>query len=165
MKYWLSQLQAASEAHRAQHQARRDEKASRPWKIGWRGCWRRSPSRYSGRGCRCRLFKLHCAADRAATVIPVSLEPRYVGRGFSGGATGGALEGSMRCGAGLHNATRGCPLFSHERRFSMSEFEAALKTQGRYISPVLLELGWRRKRVWSTTGQYHRYWEPPANSD
>ena len=46
----------------------------------------------------------------------------------------------------------------------MVEFEGALKTQGKYISPVLLELGWRRKRVWSTTGQYHRYWEPPRSS-
>jgi hypothetical protein len=46
--------------------------------------------------------------------------------------------------------------FTRSRPFSMSEFEAALKTQGKYISPVLLELGWRRKRIWSTTGQYHR---------
>lgn len=45
------------------------------------------------------------------------------------------------------------PAVSRDRRFSMSEFEAALKTQGKYISPVLLELGWRRKRIWSTTGQ------------
>ena len=27
MKHWLSQLNAAAEAHRAEHQARRDEKA------------------------------------------------------------------------------------------------------------------------------------------
>jgi hypothetical protein len=47
----------------------------------------------------------------------------------------------------------------------MSEFEKALKAQGKYISPVLLELGWRRKRIWSTTGQYHRYWEPPPRAD
>jgi hypothetical protein len=58
---------------------------------------------------------------------------------------------------------RGLPAVSRDRRFSMAEFEVALKTQGRYISPVLLELGWRRKRIWSTTGQYHRYWEPPPN--
>lgn len=43
------------------------------------------------------------------------------------------------------------PAVSRDRRFSMSEFEAALKTQGKYISPVLLELGWRRKRIWSTS--------------
>jgi hypothetical protein len=60
---------------------------------------------------------------------------------------------------------RSLPTVSRDRRFAMSEFEAALKTQGRYISPVLLELGWRRKRVWSTTGQYNRYWEPPRSSD
>jgi len=56
---------------------------------------------------------------------------------------------------------RGLPAVSRDRRFSMSEIQSALNTQGRFISPVLLELGWRRKRVWSTTGQYHRYWEPP----
>ena len=48
------------------------------------------------------------------------------------------------------------PPVSRGRRFSMSEFETALKTQGRYISPVLLELRWRRKRIWNTAGQYHR---------
>ena len=47
----------------------------------------------------------------------------------------------------------------------MSEFEKALKTQGKNIIPVLLELGWRGKRIWSTTGQYHRYWDPPAQAD
>jgi hypothetical protein len=46
----------------------------------------------------------------------------------------------------------------------MAEFETALKTQGKYISPVLLELGWRRKRIWSTTGQHHRYWESPSRA-
>ena len=60
---------------------------------------------------------------------------------------------------------RDLPAVSRDRRFSMAEFEKALKTQGRYISPALLELGWRRKRIWSTTGQYHRYWVPPANAD
>jgi hypothetical protein len=60
---------------------------------------------------------------------------------------------------------RSLPAVSRDRRFSMFEIEAALKTQGKYISPVLLELGWRRKRVWSTTGQYHRYWEPPGLVD
>jgi hypothetical protein len=56
---------------------------------------------------------------------------------------------------------RELPAISCDRIFAMSEFEAALATQGRFISPVLLELGWRRKRKWSTAGQYHRYWEPP----
>jgi hypothetical protein len=60
---------------------------------------------------------------------------------------------------------RSLPAVSRDRRYSMAEFEAALKTQGRYISPALLELGWRRKRIWSTTGQYHRYWQPPAPAD
>jgi hypothetical protein len=48
----------------------------------------------------------------------------------------------------------------NHRASSRQKFEAALNTQGKYISPVLLELGWRRKWIWSTTGQYNRYWEP-----
>ena len=63
------------------------------------------------------------------------------------------------------NWYRSMPSFTRNRPFSMSEFEAALKTQGKYISPVLLELGWRRKRIWSTGGHYHRYWVPPAPSE
>jgi len=44
----------------------------------------------------------------------------------------------------------------------MIEFEQALGTQGRYLSPVLLALGWRWKRKWGTTGQYFRYPVPPV---
>jgi hypothetical protein len=57
---------------------------------------------------------------------------------------------------------RSLPAFSRNRRFAMSELEVALITQGKYISPVLLDLGWQRKRIWSTTGHYHRYWQPPT---
>lgn len=53
------------------------------------------------------------------------------------------------------------PPLARDRYFSMREFEVALKTQGKCISPVLLALGWQRKRVWATSGQYHRYWQPP----
>jgi hypothetical protein len=60
---------------------------------------------------------------------------------------------------------RALPEFTRNRPFSMSEFEAVLKSQGKHISPVLLELGWQRKRIWSTTGHYHRYWIPPMRSD
>lgn len=56
---------------------------------------------------------------------------------------------------------RELPEVSRSRPFSMIEFERALGTQGKYISPVLLGLGWRRKRRWSSLGQYHRYWVPP----
>jgi hypothetical protein len=59
---------------------------------------------------------------------------------------------------------RSLPEFARNRRFAMSELEAALNTQGKWISPVLLDLGWQRKRIWSTTGQYHRYWQPPLHS-
>jgi hypothetical protein len=54
------------------------------------------------------------------------------------------------------------PSVVRDRPFSMQEFEAALATQGKYISAVLLGLGWQRKRQWSTTGRYHRYWIPPT---
>jgi hypothetical protein len=57
------------------------------------------------------------------------------------------------------------PTVSRDRPFSMLEFEAALNTQGKYISPVLLELGWTRKRRWASGGgQYNRYWVPPTRS-
>jgi hypothetical protein len=54
------------------------------------------------------------------------------------------------------------PEISRSRAFAMAEFEAALSTQGKYLSPVLLGLGWTRKRRWSGSGQYSRYWLPPA---
>jgi hypothetical protein len=58
----------------------------------------------------------------------------------------------------LHNRFlnwyRSLPEFTRNRAFSMSKFETALKSQGKHISPVLLELGWQRKRIWSTTGHY-----------
>lgn len=53
------------------------------------------------------------------------------------------------------------PEVVRNRPFSMIEFESALGTQGKYISPVLLGLGWQRKRCWNSRGQYHRYWVPP----
>ncbi|CAG4907457.1 hypothetical protein [Paraburkholderia gardini] len=53
------------------------------------------------------------------------------------------------------------PEVARNRPFSMVEFERALGTQGKYISVVLLELGWQRKRRWTSRGQYHRYWLPP----
>lgn len=53
------------------------------------------------------------------------------------------------------------PEISRNRRFAMAELEEALQTQGRYLSSVLLSLGWTRKRRWSSRGQYNRYWMPP----
>lgn len=50
------------------------------------------------------------------------------------------------------------PEVSRDRPFAMVEFEHALQTQGKYLSPVLLQLGWSRKRKWTGRGQYHRYW-------
>ncbi len=57
----------------------------------------------------------------------------------------------------------GLPEFTRDRPFSMREFEQALLRPGRLISPVLLALGWKRKRRWSSIGQYHRYWLPPIS--
>lgn len=53
------------------------------------------------------------------------------------------------------------PEIGRDRAFAMVELEAALNTQGRYLSPILLNLGWRRKRRWTGRGQYSRYWLPP----
>lgn len=54
------------------------------------------------------------------------------------------------------------PVSSH-RPFAMAEMEAALGTQGKYLSPILLSLGWQRKRRWTGGGQYSRFWVPPAD--
>lgn len=55
----------------------------------------------------------------------------------------------------------GLPLVSRHRPFAMTELETALGTQGKYISPILLSLGWQRKRKWTGAGQYPRFWLPP----
>jgi hypothetical protein len=57
------------------------------------------------------------------------------------------------------------PEISRLRPYSMVELEEALGTQGKYLSPILLSLGWSRKRKWSSRGQYHRYWVPPVRQD
>ena len=54
------------------------------------------------------------------------------------------------------------PEITQHRPFAMAELEQALGTQGKYLSPVLLDNGWQRKRKWSTQGQYLRFWVPPS---
>jgi hypothetical protein len=54
------------------------------------------------------------------------------------------------------------PEVSRLRAYSMVELERALGTQGKYLSPVLLDLGWQRRRKWSSRQQYLRYWVPPG---
>ncbi len=56
------------------------------------------------------------------------------------------------------------PEISRMRPYSMIELEQALDTQGRYLSPVLIRLGWERRRKWSSAKHYHRYWAPPGMS-
>ena len=53
------------------------------------------------------------------------------------------------------------PEVSRQRAYSITEMEQALHTQGKYLSPILLNLGWQRKRKWTSAGQYPRYWVPP----
>lgn len=53
------------------------------------------------------------------------------------------------------------PEISRVRPYSMIELERALGTQGRFLSPVLLSLGWERRRKWSSKGPSSRYWVPP----
>ena len=55
----------------------------------------------------------------------------------------------------------GLPEVARHRAFAMAEIELALGTQGKYLSPVLLSLGWVRRRQWSSGGQYSRYWLAP----
>lgn len=54
------------------------------------------------------------------------------------------------------------PEISRQRAFAMIELERAFSTQGKYLSPILLSLGWQRRRKWSDGGQYCRYWLPPS---
>ena len=54
------------------------------------------------------------------------------------------------------------PEIARQRPFAMAELERALSTQGKYLSTILLELGWRRGRKWSSRGQYIRYGLPPS---
>ncbi|GGD61724.1 hypothetical protein GCM10010990_09000 [Croceicoccus mobilis] len=56
------------------------------------------------------------------------------------------------------------PEVSRNRAYGMVELESALGTQGRFLSPVLHELGWERRRKWSGSGQSPRYWVPPGFS-
>lgn len=53
------------------------------------------------------------------------------------------------------------PEISRMRPYSMVELEQALGTQGKYLSPILLALGWERRRKWTGPGPYSRYWMPP----
>ena len=58
----------------------------------------------------------------------------------------------------------GLPEISRNRPFSMLELEQVIETQGKYLGPVLLRLGWTRHRRWTRTGEYNRYWMPPSLS-
>jgi hypothetical protein len=47
-------------------------------------------------------------------------------------------------------------------RASSSELEKALGVAGRFLSAVLIEAGWTRKRRWQGTAHYYRFWLPPG---
>ena len=53
------------------------------------------------------------------------------------------------------------PEISRVRPYGMAELERATGAPGRLLSPVLLALGWERRRKWSSKGQSPRYWVPP----
>ncbi len=53
------------------------------------------------------------------------------------------------------------PEISRIRPYGMAEIEQAIGAPGRLLSPVLLALGWERRRKWSSKGQSPRYWVPP----
>ena len=53
------------------------------------------------------------------------------------------------------------PEISRIRPYGMAEMEHAIGAPGRLLSPVLLALGWERRRKWSSNGQSPRYWVPP----
>ena len=57
------------------------------------------------------------------------------------------------------------PEITQHRPFAMAELERALGTQGKYLSRVLLDNGWQRRRKWSTQGQYLRFWVPPTEKN
>lgn len=54
------------------------------------------------------------------------------------------------------------PLATRSRPYSMEELTTALKTQGRYISPILAKHGWVRHRRWQHRQHYFRLWLPPT---
>ena len=60
------------------------------------------------------------------------------------------------------------PIVSRHRPYSMSEIESGVGVAGRFLSSALLDLGWERRRRWTTGNegtrrtQYPRFWEPPA---
>lgn len=56
----------------------------------------------------------------------------------------------------------GLPDVAKQRPFAMAEIGQAMGTQGKYLSPIMLRLGWSRHRRWTADGPYSRYWLPPA---
>ncbi len=44
------------------------------------------------------------------------------------------------------------------------QLKKAPGTQGKYLSPILLDLGWR-KRKWTGSKQYPGYWMPPPSAE
>lgn len=56
------------------------------------------------------------------------------------------------------------PEISRYRPYSMKEMELALHTPGPMLSPILISLGWRRRRRWESRTHYCRYWVPPQTT-
>lgn len=54
------------------------------------------------------------------------------------------------------------PEFTRNRLWSIQEIAAALGTQPRFLSRLLVAQNWVRKRKWDSRQHYHRYWVPPG---
>lgn len=66
------------------------------------------------------------------------------------------------CARGFWNGTVVCPPLREIVCFQCGVGESA-QEQGKWLSPALLELGWTRKRMWtSDNGPYHGVWVPPS---
>ncbi len=95
MKHWLSQLNAAAEAHQAQHQAQRDEKA-----------------RAETKAARERLTPLEDRLERLLSTIPVELQRE----GLSLSTLQASLRGRWRGNAHPGEIGRALRRLGFERR-------------------------------------------------
>ncbi|HUX30538.1 MAG TPA: hypothetical protein VMV78_07910 [Thiobacillus sp.] len=55
------------------------------------------------------------------------------------------------------------PLATRVRAYSIEEITTALGTQGRNLSPILIQRGWVRHRRWQHRQHYFRVWLPPTD--
>ena len=54
------------------------------------------------------------------------------------------------------------PEVSRFRPYSMGEIEHGTGIAGRFLGEILIKHGWTRRRRWSSSTSYRRYWLPPS---